>query len=128
MDGQWILGALLGAVWFVAGLRGVRWAVSRAMRSREASVEGTWQYDVTHQMANDGPRFRANIHSFVSGGAIGLCLAIAALFAAVPIWLGVLGLVMAIWAAACVEARVRYGTGRLDDLGRVFRSWLRLSP
>lgn len=128
MNGQWILGALLGAVWFVGGLRAVRWTIRRALRSREASAEGTWQYGVQREMVKDAPRFEANVHYFVSVGAIGLCVAIAAVFALVPIWLGILGLAMALLAAADVEARVRYGSGSVADVGRVFRSWLRLSP
>src|SRR3954449_4784426 len=126
MADRWILGALLGLAWFVAGLRGVRWAIGRATRSREASVEGTWQYDVRRQMLKDGPRFQTNVHYFTSMGAIGLCGAVAAVLSAVPLWLGVLGLAMAILAALSVETRVRYGTGRLVDLCRVVRSWLRI--
>jgi hypothetical protein len=79
-------------------------------------------------MFRDGPRFEANVHYFVSYGALFLCVAVAARFSALPIWLGVLGLATAILSAASVEARVRYGTGRLRDVLRVFRSWLRLSP
>lgn len=127
MAGQWILGALLGAAWFFAGLRAVRWAINRAVRSREAAIDGTWQHDVREQMLRDGPRFEGNVHYFVGFGALNLCIAAAALFSAVPIWVGVLGLAMAILSAASVEARVRYGTGR-GRVRRVFRSWLRLSP
>jgi hypothetical protein len=126
MDGRWILGALLGLAWLVVGARAVRWATGRATRSREARVEGTWQYDVRREMLKDGPRFQANVHYFTSMAAIGLCIAVAAVLSAVPLWLGVLGLTMAVFAALCVEARVRYGTGRLVDLGRVARSWLGL--
>ena len=126
MDGHWILGAVLGVAWFVAGLRGVRWAVGRATRSREASANDSWQYGVKQAMLKDGPRFEANVHYFISVGAIGLCMAIAAVLAAVPIWLGVLGLATAVLAAADVEARIRYGTGKLADVCRVIRSWLHL--
>src|SRR4051812_10126976 len=105
MDGHWILGALLGLAWFVAGIRGVRWAIGRATSRREASVEGTWQHDVRREMLKDGPRFEANIHYFTSTGAIGLCVAVAAVVAVVPPWLGFLGLAMAVLAALCVEAR-----------------------
>ena len=128
MVGRWILAALLAAAWFFAGLRAVRWAINRAVRSREAALDGTWQHDVREQMLRDGPRFEGNVHYFVGYGAILLCVAVAALFSAVPVWLGVLGLAGAILSAASVEARVRYGTGRLRDLRRVFWSWLRLSP
>src|SRR4051794_2267087 len=107
MDGHWILGALLGLTWFIAGLRGVRWAIGRATGSREATVQGTWQYDVRREMLKDGPRFQANIHYFTSTGAIGVCIAVAAVLAAVPLWLGALGLAMAVFAALCVEARIR---------------------
>lgn len=127
MNGHWILGALVGAAWFIAGLRVVRWAVRRAIPSNEASVDGTWQHDVRERVMTDGSRFQANVHYFISLGAIFLCFAIAAVFGAVPIWLGVLGFGMAVLSAASVEARVRYGTGRLADVGRVVRSWLRLS-
>jgi hypothetical protein len=127
VDGQWILGALLGIAWFVAGFRGVRWAIGRAARSGEATVEGSWQHDLKKQLLEDGTRFKTNVHYFVSLGAMGLCFAVAAVFAAVPVWVGVLGFAMAVLGAAATEARIRYGTGSVADLGRVVRSWLRLS-
>ena len=125
MAGRWILVALVAAAWFFAGLRAVRWAINRAARSREAAIDGTWQHDVMKQMLQDGPRFEANVHYFVGLGSMFLCLAVAALFSVVPIWLGVLCLAMAILSVASVQARVRYGTDR-GRVRRVFRSWLRI--
>ena len=116
----------VGSCVVFAGLRAVRWAINRAVRSREAAIDGTWQHDVREETRRDRLRFESNVHYFVSMGAVFLCVAVAALFSAVPIWLGVLGLAMAILCAASVEARVRYGTGRLRDVRRVFRSWLRI--
>jgi hypothetical protein len=126
MAGRWLLAALSVAAWIFVGLRAVRWAINRAVRSREAAIDGTWQHDVKEQMLRDGPRFLVSVHYFVSYGAMFLCIVAAALFSAVPIWLGVLGGAMAILCAASVEARVRYGTTRLRDVRSVFRSWLRI--
>ena len=74
----------------------------------------------------DTPRLEANLWFVISAGIIGLCFAVAALALAVPIWLGVLGLGMAVFATASVQTQVRYGSGKLTDTGRVIRSWLRL--
>ena len=76
----------------------------------------------------DRPAFQSSVHYFVGYGSMFLFIAVAGLFSVVPIWLGVLGLAMAILSAASAEARVRYGTNRLRDVRRVMRSWVRLSP
>ena len=75
-------------------------------------------------MLRDGPRVEAAIYYFVSFAIILFCVAIAALFSAVPVWVGVLGLAMAVLAVAGAESWVRYGDGK--HLRQVMRRWLRI--
>jgi len=124
MPGHWILTVLLTAAGFIAGKRAVRWATSRVVGSRAAASEGTWQHDLREQMLRDGPRVEAAIYYFVSFAIILFCVAIAALFSAVPVWVGVLGLAMAVLAVAGAESWVRYGDGK--HLRQVMRRWLRI--
>jgi len=124
MAGHWILTVLLTAAAFIAGKRAVRWATSRVVGSRAAASEGTWQHDLREQMLRDRPRVEANIYYFVSFAVIFFCLAIAALLSAVPVWLGVLGLAMAILCVASAESWVRYGNGK--HVRQVMRRWLRI--
>ena len=124
MPGHWILTVLLTAAGFIAGKRAVRWTTSRVVGSRAAASEGTWQHDLREQMLRDGPRVEAAIYYFVSFAIILFCVAIAALFSAVPVWVGVLGLAMAVLAVAGAESWVRYGDGK--HLRQVMRRWLRI--
>jgi hypothetical protein len=74
-------------------------------------------------MFRDGPRVEGGIYYFLSGAAIGLCVAVAALFSALPFWLGILGLAMAVLGVAGAESWVRYGDGK--HVRPVMRRWLR---
>lgn len=123
MARQWILAALVLAPLFIAGKLLVRRAINRVVGSRLAASEGTWQHDLREQMLRDGPRVEANIYYFVSSAVMFFCLAIAALFSAVPVWLGVLGFAMAVLAVAGAESWVRYGNGK--HVRQVMRRWLR---
>jgi hypothetical protein len=101
MARQWILAALVVAPLFIAGKLLVRRAINRV----------------------DGPRVEASIYYFASSAVMFFCLAIAALFSAVPVWLGVLGFAMAVLAVAGAESSVRYGNGK--HVRQVMRRWLR---
>jgi hypothetical protein len=124
MNGWWILSALLGAAGYFAGRQAVSLTTRRAMRTPEAEVEGSWQYGVRQQMLKNGARFQASVHFTITAGVIGLGIAVGAVVAAVPIWLGILGLAMVVFAPVDIEARIRYGTGKFADRARVIRSWL----
>jgi hypothetical protein len=126
MDDQRILGGVLGIAVFLAGHRVVRSVLRRTMRSRRATVEGTWQYGVARAALRDGPRFEASIYSLASAVLIGVCCAVAAVCSLAPVWIGALGLWIAVFGMATIESQVRYGSGRLRDVGRVMRAWLRL--
>jgi hypothetical protein len=124
MGGQWILAVLIGVAVFVGGRQAVHWAPGNAMRGRRATVEGTWQHGVAREVVRDGPGFEANVHFTAWAGVVGLCSAVAAVFSFVPVSLGALGLAMAVFATATIEAWIRFGSGRLRDVSRVMRSWL----
>jgi hypothetical protein len=126
MDGQWILGAGVGLIVFVAGLRGTRWVIARVSRARAATVDGTWQHDLAEQSAEHGRRFEGNAYYFVSSAVMGACLAVAAVFSYVPVWIGLLGLFMAVVGTASTEALIRYGSANLAGLARTMRGWLQL--
>jgi hypothetical protein len=126
VDGQWILGAVVGLMIFVAGLRGTRWAIRRVSRTHAATVDGTWQRGVAQQSAEDGRRFEGNAYYFVSSAVMGACLAVAAVFSYVAVWIGLLGLFMAVLGAASTEALIRYGSASLPSLALTMRGWLRL--
>jgi hypothetical protein len=126
MDDQRILGGVLGIAVFLAGHRAVRSALRRTMRSRRARVEGTWQYDVTRASLRDGPRFEANVYSLASAVVIGLCCTVAAVCSLAPVWIGALGLGIAVLGMANIESQARYGSGSLRNVGRVMRAWLHL--
>ena len=124
VSGPWIVGGGIGLACFFAGRIAVRWAIKRIVGSRAAASEGTWQHDLREQMLREGPRVEANIYYFVSFAVIFFCFAIAALFSAVPVWLGVLGLTMAVLGVASAESWVRYGNGK--HVRQVMRRWLRI--
>jgi hypothetical protein len=124
MNSQWILGAMLGLVVFMAGLRGTRWAIRRVSRRPAATLEGTWQRRVARRSASDARRFEGNVYYFISSGIIGLCAAIAAVLSLAPVWIGLLGLFMALLASASAEALIRYGNANLAALSRTMRGWI----
>ena len=115
----------MGAVVFIAGLQGTRWAVRRA-RTRVATTDGTWQQGVEQHSAEDGRRFEGNVYYFASSAVIGAFVAVAAAFSYVPVWIGLLGLLMLVVGTASAESLIRHGNANLEALSRTMRGWLRL--
>lgn len=113
------LGCVAGVIILVAISVGVRRGIQAASTSAAANRPGSWQNAVAERARSEGKRIEVDIAFYGWPVVLGAGMFVGGLAGAVAAGWAVFGLLLSIFSSLYLAARVKYGSGKLEDISQV---------